>query len=56
MDGDIYELRIKKRAPSIIIVNASRFFKLSEIIGMCKLNFNAGKILILKVVFFLFDA
>ena len=42
----------KERTPSIIVVKASRFFKLSNIIGMCKLNFNVGKSSILKVVFF----
>ena len=42
----------KERTPSIIVVKASRFFKLSNLIGMCKLNFNVGKSSILKVVFF----
>ena len=43
---------MKKRTPSIIVVAAFQFFKLSKLIGMCRLNFTVGKISNLKVAFF----
>ena len=47
----IYVSHIKKRTPSIIVVTASQFFKLSKLIGMCNLNFTVGKIGISKLFF-----
>ena len=44
--------RIKRRTPSIILVTASQFFKLSKLIGMWKLIFTVGKICISREVFF----
>ena len=37
--GNIYVSHLKKRTPSIIVVTASQFVKLSKLIGMCNLNF-----------------
>ena len=41
--GNIYVSHLKKRTPSIIVVTASQFVKLSKLIGMCNLNFTVGK-------------
>ena len=49
--GNIYVSHLKKRTPSIIVVTASQFVKLSKLIGMCNLNFTVGKIGISKVFF-----
>ena len=48
---NIYVSHLKKRTPSIIVVTASQFVKLSKLIGMCNLNFTVGKIGISKVFF-----
>ena len=52
MHGDIYESHIKKRTPSIILVMALQFLKLSKIIGMCKLNLAVYEIEFRKDFFF----